>query len=491
MSDQPQRHVFLSYMHEDTQAVDELQRALEAAGMAVWRDVDRLWPGQDWQQKIREAIQRNTMAFVACFSTALSSRETSHQFVELSIAMEEYRKRPPGAEWLFTARFDDVAIPEYDLGSGRMLGSHIQRSDLFGDRGTENLVRLTTALGRLMHPQPTAGADAFAASRAAAGDDRERSDTLKRLLRDPTADIALEDFMGTLAKPIRAALGDAERFPSSVQQDDTEAVYRTWSGHVRDYESLLEPALEPLRLVGMYGSHTHTEAWRQFMRSLTAEVGPAGGMRLFAQLRGYPALLAMHVVAVGCVARSNYAPLLGVAVRPRVRIDHNSTTVPVVSYVNARSICDVGDGVLPSALHYEDTGGDVVDGYFQGQTTKYYTPMSDHIQHVLRDLFIDDFPTQDEYDEAFDRACVLLDALAIDSQDEDLSGFHSAGYGSYLWRHRRSKREADAALLKELSEQEAVWKPLTDGLFGGDEARATEALNKVRETAEYIRPRMH
>lgn len=489
MSDQ--RHVFLSYMHEDTEAVDQLERALEAAGLAVWRDVRRLFPGEDWQQKIREAIQRNTLAFVACFSTALNKRETSHMFVELTIAMEEYRKRPPGAEWLFTTRFDDVAIPEYDLGYGRMLGSHIQRTDLFGERGTENLVRLTTALGRLMHPQPTAGADAFAASRAAAGDDRERSDTLKRLLRDPTADIALEDFMSTLAKPIRAALRDAERFPSSVPQSDTEAAYRAWSGQVREYEELLEPALEPLRLAGMYGSHTHSEAWRQFMRSLSSEIGPAGGMRLFTELRGYPALLAMHVVAVGCVARGNHVPLLGTAVRPRVRVDYNNTTVPVVSYVNARSICDVGDGVLPSALHYEDTGGEVNEEYFQKRPTKYFTPMSDHVQHVLRDLFIDDFPTQDEYDDAFDRACVLLDTLAIDSHDDALSGHHSAGYGSYVWRHRRSERAADAALLKEASDQGAAWKPLADGLFGGDAARALAALNKVREMAEYIRPRLH
>lgn len=491
MSEQQQRHVFLSYMHEDTKAVDELQRALEAAGLAVWRDVDQLFPGQDWQQKIREAIQRNTLAFVACFSSAWKARETSHQFVELTIAMEEYRKRPPGAEWLFTARFDDVTIPDYDLGYARMLGTHIQRTDLFGPRGTENLVKLATALGRLMQPQPTAGADAFAASRAAEGDDRERADTMKQLLRDPSADIALEDFMGALARPIRAAVMDEERFPASVPDTDTLSLYKEWSGRVRAYEALMEPSLEPLRLAGMYGSHAHTQAWHQYMRSLTVEVGKRSGMAVFFELAGYPALLAMHAVALGSVARENYAPLQGFAVMPRVRVyPGSSETAPVVSFVNVRSVCDVGDRALQSALRHEDAGGEVDAEHFVRQA-KYFTPMSDHVQHVLRDLFVEEFPTLEEYDDAFDRASALLDALAGDSMDADLSGRHSAGYGAYVWRGRRTRRPIEAVMLEELEEQGIAWKPLRDGLFGGDKDRALSALTAVQETAEYLRPRLH
>lgn len=105
------RHVFVSYVREDKEAVDELQEAIEAAGLLVWRDVDRLWPGQDWRQKIREAIQTDSLAFVACFSHASDKRETSHQFEELTLAIEEYRRRPPNAEWLFPVRLGEVSIP--------------------------------------------------------------------------------------------------------------------------------------------------------------------------------------------------------------------------------------------------------------------------------------------------------------------------------------------------------------------------------------------
>ncbi len=42
-------HVFISYVREDSDHVDRLQRALQAAGIPVWRDTADLWPGEDWR----------------------------------------------------------------------------------------------------------------------------------------------------------------------------------------------------------------------------------------------------------------------------------------------------------------------------------------------------------------------------------------------------------------------------------------------------------
>lgn len=42
-------HAFISYVREDAAHADHLQRALEDAGIPVWRDTSSLWPGQDWQ----------------------------------------------------------------------------------------------------------------------------------------------------------------------------------------------------------------------------------------------------------------------------------------------------------------------------------------------------------------------------------------------------------------------------------------------------------
>lgn len=48
-------HVFLSYVHEDTDEVDRLGAVLAAQGILVWRDRDNLWPGQSWKIEIRKA----------------------------------------------------------------------------------------------------------------------------------------------------------------------------------------------------------------------------------------------------------------------------------------------------------------------------------------------------------------------------------------------------------------------------------------------------
>ncbi len=135
-------HAFISYVHEDARRVDELQRDLDAAGVAVWRDTADLWPGEDWRRRIRHAITDDALVFVACFSSHSGARETSYQNEELTLAIEQLRTRKPDDPWLIPVRFDDCPVPDLDIGAGRTLKS-IQRVDLFGanqEKGTNRLI---------------------------------------------------------------------------------------------------------------------------------------------------------------------------------------------------------------------------------------------------------------------------------------------------------------------------------------------------------------
>jgi TIR domain len=60
-----QGHVFLSYVREDSAEVDAPQKRLEAAGFPVWRDTSSLGPGESWRSKIRGAISRDALVFIA------------------------------------------------------------------------------------------------------------------------------------------------------------------------------------------------------------------------------------------------------------------------------------------------------------------------------------------------------------------------------------------------------------------------------------------
>jgi TIR domain len=142
-------HVFISYVREDSDRVDKLQRTLQAAGIPVWRDSADLWPGEDWRIMIRRAITDNALVFMACFSRASLARGKSYQNEELTLAIEQLRLRSPHDPWLIPVRFDRCEIPDRDIGGGRTLTS-IQRADLFGRGAEESAARLTASVLRIL-----------------------------------------------------------------------------------------------------------------------------------------------------------------------------------------------------------------------------------------------------------------------------------------------------------------------------------------------------
>jgi hypothetical protein len=154
----PIGHAFLSYVREDSAAVDQLQRVLEAAGIPVWRDTDTdLWPGDDWQLRIRQAITRDALVFIACFSSNSTRRTKSFQNEELALAIAQFRLRQPDLPWLLPVRLDDCIVPDIDIGGGRTLAS-IQPTDLFGKRRDEGIARLVASVLRILRPARDLGA---------------------------------------------------------------------------------------------------------------------------------------------------------------------------------------------------------------------------------------------------------------------------------------------------------------------------------------------
>jgi hypothetical protein len=141
-------HVFISYVRQDSDRVDQLQRTLQAAGIPVWRDTADLWPGEDWRARIRGAITSNALVFLACSKSGLA-RSKSYQNEELVLAIEQLRQRPPERPWLIPVRFDDCEIPDRDIGDGRTLTS-IQRADLFGNDYGNGEGRLVAAILRIL-----------------------------------------------------------------------------------------------------------------------------------------------------------------------------------------------------------------------------------------------------------------------------------------------------------------------------------------------------
>ena len=105
--------------------------------------------GEDWREKIRQAITGDALVFIACFSSTSVSRDTSYQFAEISLAIEHLRQCHPGKPWLIPVRFDDCRIPDWVIGGVQTLAS-IQRADLFGEHRDAAAERLTGSVARLL-----------------------------------------------------------------------------------------------------------------------------------------------------------------------------------------------------------------------------------------------------------------------------------------------------------------------------------------------------
>lgn len=148
-------YAFISYVRDDARAVDRLDEALVSAGIDVWRDTDNLWPGQDWRERIRNAITSKSLVFIACFSTVGLTRAKSYQNEEITLAIDEMRKRPAAEPWIIPVRLDDCRIPDRYIGGGLTFGS-LQRADLFGASASGNLDRLVSTVLRMLGCQSSA-----------------------------------------------------------------------------------------------------------------------------------------------------------------------------------------------------------------------------------------------------------------------------------------------------------------------------------------------
>ncbi len=112
--------------------VERLVEELKSGGVDVWRDRDRLLPGVRWETAIRQAIESGT-AFIACFSAKFDARQRSHMHEELTIAIDELRKRPRDRAWFIPVLLDRAVVPDWDIGAGETL-RQLQHVKLYADR---------------------------------------------------------------------------------------------------------------------------------------------------------------------------------------------------------------------------------------------------------------------------------------------------------------------------------------------------------------------
>jgi hypothetical protein len=122
-------HVFLSYVREDSAAVDRLAAELTSNGIEIWLDRLSIKPGERWDLAIREAVRSGDF-FIACFSENSMKKARSGMNQELILAVDELMLRPLNRTWFIPVLLSPCEVPQYSLGGTNTLRS-IQYVSLF------------------------------------------------------------------------------------------------------------------------------------------------------------------------------------------------------------------------------------------------------------------------------------------------------------------------------------------------------------------------
>lgn len=102
--------VFLSYLREDADRVDQLARVLKSGGLPLWIDRFEIRAGEDWRISTRQAVAAAPF-FVACLSARMQARERSIMWEELRAGVEEARTRPADRQWLIPVKLEPCDVP--------------------------------------------------------------------------------------------------------------------------------------------------------------------------------------------------------------------------------------------------------------------------------------------------------------------------------------------------------------------------------------------
>jgi hypothetical protein len=105
--DMPDNAVFVSYAREDLAAVQALRDGLEAAGVTVWFDLDRLESGDDYDLKIRNNIARCSY-FIPVVSANTQRRVEAYFRREWSYAIDRTRNMADGARFILPVAIDPI-----------------------------------------------------------------------------------------------------------------------------------------------------------------------------------------------------------------------------------------------------------------------------------------------------------------------------------------------------------------------------------------------
>jgi len=489
-------HAFISYVREDKDQVDALQRILVAAGIRVWRDKDSLFPGQDWKVEIRRAITGGSFAFLACFSENSAARGVSYQNEELVLAVEQYRLRPPGRTWLLPIRFGDVVLPAFDLGAGRTLDS-VHRADLFGEAADESKARLLAAVLKVVNPADATHERAVPSVTIETKSDVSEVQRLKLILNQPEQQIAVEDTVMEVVARTRQRLLDGSDFPlNSHKLEDVAEANAYLVGQAEKYRLVMKPLCDLLATGCAYGSTGQDQLWARAVRAIGNTRRGEAGQTVLIDLQSLPLVLTVYAASLGALQRRNWHALRAVCVDALVNSTGDpSGGLPAVTLANPYrpfAHAELSINILALAAD-QGMSVELVEKLAGGQIGRRHTPGSDYLHAHLKGSLASLVMDEQEYDDLFDELEVIFTLLVVHEQTsrDGQAVVPSHWFGRFLWRNPYANPALPDRMSMQLATMAGAWPPLAAGLFEGKAEAAEDAFSRVLPRIQNARNGLH
>lgn len=388
-------------------------------------------------------------------------------------------------------RFDSGDVPEWDLGAGRTL-SDLNYSDLFGEAYAAQAASLvTTVHGVMGEKQLGAAATLEAVEQAASAD---RADLLKRLTKemlvDPTRRIELDDLVSQEVQRVLKVISDPARVAGPLGGSGDEQVVRLAEEAQRLFD-LTKPFCASLQVAARWGSPETLAPWANGIRSFVqAATKVVGGVQGLLELRHLPGMVSIMTVGVACTASRRWDNLKALAVDLSIRDRYEGKPLSLLEATDPYKPFDHQDWTTNTLARAAQSGrpfAETLEELSKQRVQKYYTPVAEWLFAVLRPLFADQLPDDDEYAAQFDRAEVVLGVLAQDAVNIRIANLpEGKGWGRSQWFGRSTWRAAHNGnpvedLSHELATEGEHWGPLRAELFRGSRAAARTALESYGE----------
>ena len=105
----PLTMAFLSYAKEDKKMVKTIMGNLHDNGVLTWLDEKDLLPGDDWEAKIEEAIEKSD--YVLIFLSSKTIDKVGYKNKEIKYALDQHALRPSGKRYVVPILLDDCTPP--------------------------------------------------------------------------------------------------------------------------------------------------------------------------------------------------------------------------------------------------------------------------------------------------------------------------------------------------------------------------------------------